>query len=279
MTISYIVAVKNGADTIGNCLKSLTNDKSSEVIVVDGNSTDGTSKIIDAFPVIHIYDEGKGPAAARKIGLEKCTGEYVVIIDCDQWVAEIFKEKLKQIIETKKSDVIFCTEIWSGTTFWAQAHQEEWTELSSLRRYWIYWPRIWKTSFLKDGKAWNENLGAFEDHDLWNRYKRKPNITIYHSNMVIHSDASHVSLLSEYKRGKWYGKSLLQYVKLYPSQWQRFLSMAPIGWGIDILVAARILFKKRKPRIALGVFLLRFSRSIGWLQGVVGSTRRNIRVA
>jgi glycosyltransferase involved in cell wall biosynthesis len=49
--VSIIIAVMNGADTIRRCLASLVAQTypQKEIIVIDGDSTDGTVDIIRAF--------------------------------------------------------------------------------------------------------------------------------------------------------------------------------------------------------------------------------------
>jgi len=265
--VSYLIAVRNKVGSIGRCLHSLANQKVDEIVVVDGNSTDGTSQVIDKFPVIHLYDNGKGPAAARNAGLQMCTGDYVLIIDGDQWIPEVFNLRLKQILQTKKYDAIFLNEGWKGSSLYARAHQEAWIEVSILKHDRIYWPRIFRRSLLHEVGAWNENFSTFEDHDLWNRMKKlHPNV--FSSDLTIYSDASNMSVLSEFRRGKWYGSSLVKFIRRYPLEWQKLLSIAPIGWPIDYLIASKIFLRTKTVKIALFALFLRMARSMGWLVGL-----------
>lgn len=86
-SISVIVPVRNSAKTIGDLLDSLmsleyTPDRL-EIVVVDGNSSDGTRKIVEEYPVLLVDEEGKGLNAARNTGIKWSTGEIVAYTDGD----------------------------------------------------------------------------------------------------------------------------------------------------------------------------------------------------
>ena len=97
-TISIIVIVYNGEETIGDCLESLMKltypSEKREVIVVDNASTDTTPSIIKQYPVQYIYEPRRGRAIARNTGVQAASGEYLAFIDADciaesPWVNQI----------------------------------------------------------------------------------------------------------------------------------------------------------------------------------------------
>lgn len=64
-----------------------------EIIVVDDGSTDNTAKMLkERYPqVLYFYQENKGPAAARNIGIMHSKGDYIAFLDSDDlW----FKNKI-----------------------------------------------------------------------------------------------------------------------------------------------------------------------------------------
>jgi len=85
--ISVIVLSKNNADTLEPCLKSVVNalpyDK--EVIVVDAKSTDNTSKILEKLKdkIRVVYDDSKGRASARELGVKTAKWDIVAFVDSD----------------------------------------------------------------------------------------------------------------------------------------------------------------------------------------------------
>jgi len=97
-SISVIVPVKNSAKTIGVLMESLMgleyDPGKLEIVVVDGNSSDGTRKIVEEYPVLLVDEEGKGLNAARNTGIKWSTGEIVAYTDGDcvvppDWVRSI----------------------------------------------------------------------------------------------------------------------------------------------------------------------------------------------
>ncbi len=86
-TISIIVPVRNSARTIRDLLDSLMkleyDRERLEIIVVDGNSTDGTRKIVEEYPVKLVDEEGRGLNAARNTGIKWSSGEVLAYTDGD----------------------------------------------------------------------------------------------------------------------------------------------------------------------------------------------------
>ena len=85
--ISVIIPVKNSAKTIGVLMESLMgleyDPEKLEIVVVDGDSSDGTRKIVGEYPVLLVDEEGKGLNAARNTGIKWSTGEIVAYTDGD----------------------------------------------------------------------------------------------------------------------------------------------------------------------------------------------------
>lgn len=89
MRFTTVIVSYNGREFIEDCLASVRQSlqgESSEVIVVDNGSTDGTREHIEAhFPdVILISNAGnRGFAAAVNQGIAKSRGEYILILNQD----------------------------------------------------------------------------------------------------------------------------------------------------------------------------------------------------
>jgi len=267
--VSYLIAVRNKVRTIEKCLNSLARNNVHDVVVVDGRSTDGTSEIVDRYSFKHLYDEGRGNiATARNMGLKECKGEYVVIVDGDQWIGKEFNTDLKEILTKAKYDAVFCLEDWVGSSQKAKAGQLEWLEISSLRHHWVHFPRIFNRASICKVGGWDSVMGgSYEDFDLWNRLKMT-NPKVFESELVIHNDASDTSLYTELRKGTERASSLVKYVRRYPSEWQRILSIAPVAWLNDYMIALRVFIRKKTIRLSFLVLVLRMARSLGWLIGL-----------
>lgn len=93
--ISIIIPIYNAEKTLKRCLESIVVQSypELEVVAVDDCSTDGSTEILDAYKtelknlvvVHHIYNNGV--AAARNLGLDYATGDYICWLDADDTLA------------------------------------------------------------------------------------------------------------------------------------------------------------------------------------------------
>lgn len=93
LSVSIVVPVYNSGQYLRECLDSLLNQthKDIEVIVVDDGSTDGSPSICDEYAkkdsrvhVFHIINSGA--SAARGLGVEHASGEFVFFMDSDDTI-------------------------------------------------------------------------------------------------------------------------------------------------------------------------------------------------
>ena len=105
MKISIVVPVYNVKDYLPKCIDSiLVQDCSDcEIILVDDGSTDGESgAICDRYAQAHpdliraIHKPNGGLGDARNVGQAHATGEYILFLDSDDYIAEDTLEKLKE---------------------------------------------------------------------------------------------------------------------------------------------------------------------------------------
>jgi len=86
--VSVVVPARNNARTIGACLDALMSQDYPkdryEVIVVDRPTADRTADIVRRYSVTYVPDPvGRGPAAARNLGLEVARGDIIAFTDAD----------------------------------------------------------------------------------------------------------------------------------------------------------------------------------------------------
>jgi glycosyltransferase involved in cell wall biosynthesis len=87
--VSVVIPVYNAAPTLKECLTRLGQSSIAnfEVIVVDDGSTDQSNDILAKFPVrVLLSSERIGPAAARNLGAQAATAEFLFFIDSDVMV-------------------------------------------------------------------------------------------------------------------------------------------------------------------------------------------------
>ena len=85
MKVSVIIPTLNSGSTIEQCIKSLFQQtvKAGEIIVVDGGSIDGTSKICQDLGIFFMEDAEGTVGRARNIGVDKTFNEIVLFLDSD----------------------------------------------------------------------------------------------------------------------------------------------------------------------------------------------------
>lgn len=104
--ISALISTYNEADNLPTAMASLT-PWVDEIVVVDSESTDGTAALAErlgarVFPFPYT---GTGDAA-RTLGVEKCTGDWILVLDADELVTTPLAARLRQIAEADEVDVV-----------------------------------------------------------------------------------------------------------------------------------------------------------------------------
>ena len=91
--VSVIIPAFNKYNFTRKTIVSIINQtyKKIEIILIDDGSTDETYKLKYEFKnlIKYYYTENKGASAARNLGIQKSTGDYLAFIDCD----DIYDEK------------------------------------------------------------------------------------------------------------------------------------------------------------------------------------------
>lgn len=94
MKVSVIVPAYNSEKTIKRCLDSLLNQsfKDIEIIVINDGSNDQTKEILKSYVnydnILIFNTENHGQSAARNLGLDKASGDYICFVDSDDYVSD-----------------------------------------------------------------------------------------------------------------------------------------------------------------------------------------------
>lgn len=94
MKISFIVPVYNVEAYLRECIESIINQTydNIEIIAVNDGSTDGSLKILHEYSqkdirISVISQKNKGLSEARNTGLKHVTGDYILFVDSDDYIA------------------------------------------------------------------------------------------------------------------------------------------------------------------------------------------------
>ena len=102
--VSVVVPARNEADYLRGCLASLTGLDTAyeyEVLVVDGDSSDGTPAIAHDYGATVVHEAGESIAAARNLGADAAAGEWLAFIDADTRVRANYLTELLGFVEAE----------------------------------------------------------------------------------------------------------------------------------------------------------------------------------
>lgn len=110
MKVSIVIPAYNVEKTIKRCLDSILLQSyiDFEVLVVNNNSTDGTSEILKQYSlkdsrIISLFEQNKGVGYARNCALDHAKGDLVTFIDADDYVNADFLDDLVNHLKGKSS--------------------------------------------------------------------------------------------------------------------------------------------------------------------------------
>jgi len=97
--LSVSMIVKNEEVLLGKCLESVKD--ADEIVIVDTGSTDSTGEIARKYTSKYIVGEytwNDNFAEARNFSLSKCTGDWVLTIDADEYLEPCGIQKIREAI-------------------------------------------------------------------------------------------------------------------------------------------------------------------------------------
>lgn len=111
--ISVVIPVYNAGKYLNKCIASILQQtyQDFELILVDDGSTDNGGRICDEYTaqdrrISAIHTKNRGPAAARKTGVEAAQGEYVIFMDADDWIDTDMLLFLIEEAKEKRADIV-----------------------------------------------------------------------------------------------------------------------------------------------------------------------------
>jgi dolichol-phosphate hexosyltransferase len=105
--VCILIPTLNEAATIGQLIKDFRKEGFSNILVIDGNSRDGTGQIVEAegAKVVMQTGKGKGQAMIQAFGL--INSPYIVMVDGDgTYLASEARSILKPVLEGRADHVI-----------------------------------------------------------------------------------------------------------------------------------------------------------------------------
>jgi glycosyltransferase involved in cell wall biosynthesis len=108
MSVSVVIPVKNGEPWVAEAIESVLAQgrPELEVIIVDGNSTDGSAETAASYDGVRVLKQkGTGLTGAWNQGIEAATGELIAFLDSDdRWLPGKLDSQLRLLDETPELD-------------------------------------------------------------------------------------------------------------------------------------------------------------------------------
>ena len=128
MKLSVVVCVRNEEARLRDCLRSVYENNPNEVILVDGDSSDGTLEIAREFPGIQIIESKNSSLTRdRQKGIDAAKNQLVAMIDADHRLRADDLESLLRDMDEFNFDIVqsgLISHINHG--FWDTAEEASW---------------------------------------------------------------------------------------------------------------------------------------------------------
>ena len=189
--VSVVMPMLNSEEYLRECLDSVINQtlKNIEIICVDAGSTDGTLEILEEYAskdnrISIIHSEMKSYGHQMNLGLKAAKGEYLAILESDDYIKNDMYEVLTEIADANELEVIKADyNIFVGDKENRRYTYKKILELIDcynmvvnpqedseiFKASLVTWAGLYRIDFLKNNNILHhESLGAsYQDNGFW----------------------------------------------------------------------------------------------------------------
>ncbi len=163
MLVSIITVCFNAAETIETTIKSIVSQtyKNIEYIVVDGGSVDGTLQILEHYRKhisVIVSERDEGIYDAMNKGIDLAQGDFIGIINADDWYEEDAIEKVVRISRNISEN----TGVISGQIRFIDGEQSFLSKKKEMEQIWMEMPISHPATFIR--KSVYEKYGTYNTH-------------------------------------------------------------------------------------------------------------------
>ena len=171
--ISVVIPVYNAEKYLEQCLDSivLQTYENLEIILVNDGSTDGSAKIMQKYAandarIKIISTQNQGGSLARNAGIAKATGEYLSILDADDYISlGLYQKFINVILNTERPIDIF---VFNGLSY------SEKQLMTHTNLHATYAPNDWGDIGVSAFKNYYQHCNpALNPCPAWNKIYRK----------------------------------------------------------------------------------------------------------
>lgn len=113
--VSVIIPIYNVEDQLDRCIASVVGQtyQNLEIILIDDGSTDCSPEICDCWAnkdsrIISVHQSNSGVSAARNAGLKTASGEWILQVDSDDYIAPNTVEVLLRAAMKTNAEMVIC---------------------------------------------------------------------------------------------------------------------------------------------------------------------------
>jgi len=213
MKYSFVVPTKDNPKEAKKLLASIKEQKVKdyEIVIVDASKDNRIKKLSNIYKTRYIKERPlKGPSFARNLGWKAAKGEWVIWIDADHYLDKNFLLEIENVIKKdRKVNCIAPEHFYTPHNFLQNIITAELHSVRAINK--LKFPTVLKKEAIKAVGGFDESLIFGEDRDLTFRIKKK--YEIKYAPRVI----EYINLVEDFssfiKQSKWYGKSLLNFLR------------------------------------------------------------------
>lgn len=174
MHLSIVIPAFNEERLIGQCLQSISTslvenykpEFTSEIIVVDNNSTDNTAVLAREAGARVVFESVNQIGRARNAGAAQATGDWLLFIDADSLLSPGLLADILRLIDEGKSVGCGSTIRMEGLPWWASSTLNLWTAVSVLFRWAAGALVVCRADAFRDVGGFNQELYAADEITL-----------------------------------------------------------------------------------------------------------------
>jgi len=180
MHLSIVIPAFNEERLIERCLQSISTSLAaniklgftSEIIVVDNNSTDSTANLAKQAGAQVVFEPINQIGRARNAGAAEATGDWLLFVDADSVLNPGLLADILRLIEEGKSVGCGSTLYMQGLPWWANWTLQLWTGTSILFRWASGALVVCRSDAFREIGGFNQELFAADEISLSGELKR-----------------------------------------------------------------------------------------------------------
>lgn len=119
--ITAIICARDAEPMIGECLRAAMGSGINRILLVDGNSEDGTRAIARELGIEVHRDIGKGLGAARNFGAKLCNSNLVLFLGPDNAISRETVLEMLRAINMPRAVASSCLTVQKKSDYWSRA--------------------------------------------------------------------------------------------------------------------------------------------------------------